>query len=104
MPRPAKAKRLTPLPPNAPLPLSPAELLAELRRHGGREYAVRLFFAATSKGEYRLTARGERLRVQGPAGRTRELDEAGFLQVFAHYRFADPRPTGVLTDLGPLFG
>ncbi len=108
MPRPAKAKRPTPLPPDAAPTLSPAELLAELRRHGGREYRATLTFGGTDpgreKGEYRLTARGKRLRVQGPAGRTSELDQAGFFQVFAHYRFADPQPTGVLTDLGPLFG
>ena len=80
------------------------KLLALLRRHGGREYVSTLYFGGQSKGEYRLTARGELFRAQGPSGTVSELDAAGFSALFGRYHFADVRSSGVLTDLGPLFG
>ncbi|WP_407568867.1 hypothetical protein [Deinococcus altitudinis] len=79
-------------------------LLALLHRHGGREYLATLHFGAEPKGEYRLTARGDRVRAQGPSGTVSELDPASFAELFGRYHFAGVRPSGVLTDLGPLFG
>ena len=84
--------------------LSAQRLLSLLHRHGGREYVSTLYFGAEARGEYRLTARGERVRAQGPSGTVSELDGAGFTELFGRYHFADARPSGVLTDLGPLFG
>ena len=79
-------------------------LLALLHRHGGREYVATLYFGAEAKGEYRMTARGERVRAQGPSGTISELDGAGFANLFGRYHFAHLQPSGVLSDLGPLFG
>ncbi len=79
-------------------------LLKLLHRHGGREYVATLYFGAEVKGEYRLTARGERVRAQGPSGTISELDAEGFTSLFGRYHFAQVQPSGVLTDLGPLFG
>jgi len=84
--------------------LEAAHLLALLLRHGGREYLATLHFGAEPKGEYRLTARGDRVRAQGPSGTVSELDPASFAELFGRYHFAGVRPSGVLTDLGPLFG
>ena len=71
---------------------------------GGREYVATLYFGAEAKGEYRLTARGERVRAQGPSGTVSELGGAEFTGLFGRNHFADVQPSGVLTDLGPLFG
>ena len=79
-------------------------LLTLLHRHGGREYVATLYFGAEVKGEYRLTARGERVRAQGPSGTVSELGGAEFTGLFGRNHFADVQPSGVLTDLGPLFG
>ncbi|WP_407540003.1 hypothetical protein Q0M94_00970 [Deinococcus radiomollis] len=84
--------------------LGAVQVLALLHRQGGREYLATLYFGGEAKGEYRLTARGERVRAQGPSGTVSELDAAGFSELFGRYHFADVRPSGVLTDLGPLFG
>ncbi len=97
------ARKLKPsLPPEGALEAAP--LLALLLRHGGREYLATLHFGAEPKGEYRLTARGDRVRAQGPSGTVSELDAPGFAELFGRYHFAAVRPSGVLTDLGPLFG
>ncbi|ULH14429.1 hypothetical protein MF271_10315 [Deinococcus sp. KNUC1210] len=109
-----------PTPDTSAAPLSPAALLALLRRHGGREYRAAAQLAVREratkrgaakastpdafKGQYLLTARGERVRAVGPSGRASELSEAEFLDIFGRYLFADVQTTGVLTDLGPLFG
>lgn len=53
---------------------------------------------------YRLTLRGEEVQATGPSGQTRQLSRQAFLDVFGAYRFAGPQATGLLTDLGPLFG
>ena len=84
--------------------LGAAQLLALLYRQGGREYLATLYFGGEARGEYRLTARGERVRAQGPSGTVSELDAAGFAALFGRYHFAGVQPSGVLTDLGPLFG
>ena len=84
--------------------LDAPRLLKLLHRHGGREYVATLYFGAEAKGEYRLTARGERVRAQGPSGTVSEVDGEGFAGLFGRYHFAGVRPSGVLTDLGPLFG
>ena len=97
------ARKLKPsFPPAGALP-APV-LLALLYRHGGREYVATLYFGAEAKGEYRLTARGERVRAQGPSGTVSELGGAEFAGLFGRYHFAQVQPSGVLTDLGPLFG
>ncbi|EYB66683.1 hypothetical protein DEIPH_ctg079orf0076 [Deinococcus phoenicis] len=90
----------------------PADLLAFLAARGGREFAVT---ACTRQGHgkktrlheigvYQLTARGEEVQATGPSEQTRLLTRATFLEVFGGYEFRDPQPTGVLMDLGPLFG
>ncbi|WP_052352061.1 hypothetical protein [Deinococcus pimensis] len=84
--------------------LSPADLLALLRARGGAVFAARLTYLGRPKGEYLLTARGDLVRVGGPDGTTRDVDEDRYLTVFRGYAWADARPTGRLTDLGPLFG
>lgn len=84
--------------------LGAAQVLALLQRQGGREYLAILYFGGEAKGEYRLTARGEQVRAQGPSGTVSELGPAGFGELFGRYHFADVQPSGVLTDLGPLFG
>lgn len=96
----------------SPSPMTPAELLSFLAARGGREFAVR---ACTRQGQgkklrlhqvglYRLTARGDEVRATGPSGQTRHLTRAAFLEVFGGYEFRDAEATGLLTDLGPLFG
>lgn len=101
--RSAPSKKLRPsLPPEGSL--NAAQVLALLRRHGGREYLATVYFGAQEKGEYRLTARGERLRAQGPSGVVTELDAESFAEMFRRYHFAGLQASGVLTDLGPLFG
>ena len=52
---------------------------------------------------YRLVRRGAAVQATGPAGLTRQLSQAAFLQVFGTHRFAELTPTGQLSDLGPLF-
>lgn len=52
---------------------------------------------------YRLTLRGAAVQATGPAGLTRQLSQATFLQVFGARCFAELTPTGQLSDLGPLF-
>ena len=84
--------------------LDAPRLLTLLHRHGGREYVATLYFGAEAKGEYRLTARGERVRAQGPSGTVSELNADGFTSLFGRYHFAQVKPSGVLSDLGPLFG
>ncbi|WP_420596595.1 hypothetical protein [Deinococcus sp.] len=101
--------------------LEPAQLLALLGQHGGREYAVRLISPAPaakpgrarrakpvpptlSAPLYRLTLRGDTVQATGPSGQTRQLAQRTFLEVFGAYHFAEVAPTGQLTDLGPLFG
>ena len=84
--------------------LDAPRLLRLLHRHGGREYVATLYFGAEAKGEYRLTARGSHIRAQGPSGTVSELDADGFTGLFGRYHFAQVQPSGVLTDLGPLFG
>jgi len=92
--------------------LTPGELLTFLSSRGGREFAVT---ACTRQGRgrktrlhevgvYRLTVRGDGVQATGPSGQTRQLSHTGFLEVFGGYEFQDAVPTGVLTDLGPLFG
>ncbi|MFC4453253.1 hypothetical protein [Deinococcus sonorensis] len=92
--------KLSAPPPGA---LAAATVLTLLQRQGGREYLTTLYFGAEARGEYRLTARGERVRAQGPSGTVSELDAARFSEVFGRYHFAELRPSGLLTDLGPLF-
>ena len=84
--------------------LGAIQILALLKRQGGREYLATLHFGAEAKGEYRLTARGEHVRAQGPSGTVSDLDAASFTELFGRYHFAEVQPSGVLTDLGPLFG
>lgn len=79
-------------------------LLARLRVQGGREYAAQLWHGGRALGRYCLTARGEGVRVVGPTGKVSEVDENRFLTTFAGYAWAEAAPTGVLSDLGPLFG
>ena len=94
------------------LPVTPAELLAYLTARGGREFVVT---ACTRQGRgkkvrlhevgvYRLTVRGEEVQATGPSGQTRRLSRASFLEVFGGYEFREVVATGVMTDLGPLFG
>ena len=94
------------------LPVTPTELLTYLTARGGREFVVT---ACTRQGRgkkarlheagsYRLTVRGDGVQATGPSGQTRQLSRATFLEVFGGYEFRDAVPTGVLTDLGPLFG
>lgn len=98
--------------PSLALPMTPTDLLAYLSARGGREFAVT---ACTRQGHgkktrlhevglYRLTARGDEVRATGPSGQTRHLTRAAFLDVFGGYEFRDAEATGLLTDLGPLFG
>jgi hypothetical protein len=97
------ARKLKPsLPP--PDALDASRLLKLLHRHGGREYVATLYFGSEAKGEYRLTARGGQVRAQGPSGTVSDLDAVGFTGLFGRYHFAQVQPSGVLTDLGPLFG
>ncbi|MBB5233041.1 hypothetical protein [Deinococcus budaensis] len=92
--------------------MTPAELLAFLAVRGGREFAAT---ACTHQGRgkqrrlhevgvYRLTVRGDVVQACGPSGQTRQLAPATFLEVFGGYEFQRAEETGVLTDLGPLFG
>ncbi len=84
--------------------LDAVQLLKLLHLHGGREYVATLYFGAEAKGEYLLTARGEQVRAQGPSGTVSHLNGEGFAGLFGRYHFVDVQPSGVLTDLGPLFG
>ncbi|WP_034387688.1 hypothetical protein [Deinococcus sp. YIM 77859] len=85
--------------------MTPAELLSFLTKRGGREFAVTVCTQQGRRtGVYHLTARGEDVQVTGPSRQTRLLSPATFLEVFGGYEFCDVQPTGVLTDLGPLFG
>ncbi|SMB91478.1 hypothetical protein [Deinococcus hopiensis] len=92
--------------------MTPDDLLAYLTARGGREFAVT---ACTCQGRgkktrlyevgiYRLTVRGENVQATGPSGQTRRLSRPTFLEVFGGYEFREAVPTGVMTDLGPLFG
>ncbi|GAA4003016.1 hypothetical protein GCM10022631_12290 [Deinococcus rubellus] len=96
--------------------LSAPELLAFLGARGGQEYSVALVTPAAparKKGQvpapapqrprYCFTLRGAAVEATGPAGLTRQLSQAAFLQVFGAHRFAELTPTGQLSDLGPLF-
>jgi hypothetical protein len=84
--------------------LSAPTLLELLLRHGGREYVATLYFGAEAKGDYLLTARGGQIRAQGPSGTVSHLEAEGFAELFGRYHFAQVQASGVLTDLGPLFG
>ena len=99
--RSARKYKLPAPPPGA---LGAAQVLALLQRQGGREFLATVYFGGEVKGVYRLTARGENVRAQGPSGTVSELDAAGFSDLFGRYHFVDLQPSGVLTDLGPLFG
>ena len=92
--------------------MTPADLLSFLAERGGREFAVT---ACTRQGRgkkvrlhevgiYRLTARGGEVQASGASGQTRQLSRTAFLELFGGYEFRAPQPTGLLTDLGPLFG
>lgn len=92
--------------------MPPTDLLTFLAARGGREFAVT---ACTRQGRgrkarlhavgvYRLTMRGDEVQATGPSGQTRQLTPAAFLEIFGDCEFRDAAPTGVLTDLGPLFG
>jgi hypothetical protein len=50
-----------------------------------------------------MTARGDDLRVTAPSGRTHDLTQDRFADLFRGYTWATPTRTGRLTDLGPLF-
>ena len=107
--------------PTPAAPLTPDELLAFLRPRGGQEYAAELIVPGQRGGggrrrktvaaapppgrpQYRLTLRGAAVQATGPSGQTRLLEASEFLSVFTSYRFVGLRPTGQLSDLGPLFG
>lgn len=92
--------------------MTPADLLAFLSERGGCEFAVT---ACTRQGHeqktrlhatgiYRLTMRGDEVQATGPSGQTRRRARGTFLDVFGGYEFREVQATGVLTDLGPLFG
>lgn len=80
-----------------------AALLALLTRRSGAEHAAQLVSLGQDRGVYHLTVRGPLVRVTGPSGETRETEHARFLDIFGGYLWADAAPTGVLTDVGPLF-
>ncbi|GBF04360.1 hypothetical protein DAERI_010532 [Deinococcus aerius] len=92
--------------------MTPTDLLAFLAERGGREFAVTACMRqgrgkkarVHEVGVYRLTARGSEVQATGPSGQTRLLPHATFLDLFGSYEFRAPEPTGLLTDLGPLFG
>lgn len=92
--------------------LTPAELLEFLSVRGGCEHRVTALLRAgrgrkasvRELGEYRLTARGEQVQATGPSGQTRHLTHDEFHAVFGSYVFTPAQATGVMTDLGPLFG
>ncbi|ASN80870.1 MULTISPECIES: hypothetical protein [Deinococcus] len=89
-----------------------AELLSFLSARGGREFRVTALLLSgrgrkavrRELGAYHLTVRGEFVQATGPSGQTRQLSAQEFTQVFGAHQFTPPEPTGVLTDLGPLFG
>ncbi|MBI0446563.1 MULTISPECIES: hypothetical protein [Deinococcus] len=89
-----------------------AELLVFLTERGGCEFAVTVCVRQGRGkkahlheiGVYRLIARGEAIQATGPSGQMRRLTRETFLDVFGGYEFREVRATGVLTDLGPLFG
>ncbi|PTA69318.1 hypothetical protein [Deinococcus arcticus] len=91
---------------------SAPDLLHFLTVRGGQEYRVTALLRAgrgkkatvRELGSYCLTARGAQVQATGPSGQTRTLSHEGFLDVFGSYTFGPAQPTGVLTDLGPLFG
>ncbi|WP_318636140.1 hypothetical protein [Deinococcus detaillensis] len=103
-------------------PMTPSDLLTFLFRRGGQEYAVQLVSPQSKPSKakpskkppaaptiqeqplYRLILRGEEVQATGPSGQTRQLSRQAFLEVFGAYHFAGAEPTGVLSDLGPLFG
>ncbi|MBZ9749369.1 hypothetical protein K7W42_00695 [Deinococcus sp. HMF7604] len=93
------------------MPSAP-ELLHFLTVRGGREYRVTALLRAgrgkkatvRELGDYRLTVRGETVQATGPSGQTRHLSPEEFLNVFGSYTFTPAEPTGLMTDLGPLFG
>lgn len=91
--------------------MTPELLLDFLSRRGGQEFRVTALLSigkgrkATQRalGEYLFTARGEAIQATGPSGQTRLLSRDEFLDVFGRSSFTPAQPTGVLTDLGPLF-
>ncbi|MBZ9713004.1 MULTISPECIES: hypothetical protein [Deinococcus] len=90
---------------------SAPDLLHFLTVRGGCEYRVTALLRAgrgkkatvRELGTYHLTARGEQVQATGPSGQTRTLSHDDFLGVFGSYAFGPAEPTGVMTDLGPLF-
>lgn len=80
-----------------------AALLALLTRRSGAEHLAQLVSLGQNRGFYHLTVRGPVVRVTGPSGETRETEHTRFLEIFTGYLWADAAPTGVLTDMGPLF-
>ena len=92
--------------------MTPDDLLTFLAARGGREYRVTALLRAgrgkkatvRELGEYRVTMRGSAVLACGPSGQPRQLSQAEFCAVFGTYTFGAPKATGVLTDLGPLFG
>lgn len=96
-------RRVHPPAPQEAGALSPAELLARLRVQGGRVFTARLTYLGRVKGQYALVARGDLVRVTGPDGVGRDVDEARYTSIFDGYAWQDATPTGELTDLGPLF-
>lgn len=91
--------------------MTAAELLDFLNARGGQEYRVTALLhvgrgrkaSVRELGEYRLTARGDRVQATGPSGQTRRLSQDGFMAVFGIYAFGPTTATGEMTDLGPLF-
>ncbi|WP_309572256.1 hypothetical protein [Deinococcus sp.] len=92
--------------------MTPDDLLTFLAARGGQEYRVTtLLLSGRGKkarvrelGEYRLTMRGNAVLACGPSDQPRQLSQGEFHAVFGSYTFGTPHATGVLTDLGPLFG
>ncbi|WP_233554448.1 hypothetical protein [Deinococcus cavernae] len=91
--------------------LGTAELLTFLRARGGQEFSAVACLThgqgkrqrVTDQGLYHFTARGEVIEATGPSGQPRTLTPARFQEVFGSHQFHSLRPTGRLTDLGPLF-
>lgn len=92
--------------------LTAAELLTFLRKRGGQEFSAVACLThgkgkkqtVTDQGTYHLTARGEEIEATGPSGQPRTLTPERFQEVFGSHHFHTLRPTGRMTDLGPLFG